>query len=224
MTESKCPMSGKVGTCPFASSKAATSYPNAAKLNKDGVVTNLNNKRSSEGMGLPTAMSQETLDMIVATAPAVAPKMLDITKHFYAKVIGKHPELLQFFNPAHNVPVSNNQPMALAAACIAYATNITDLTPLLVPGGPVAAICHRHVALGIHPMQYVVVHTNLMEAIGDILGEIVTPEIAAAWSEAVLFLANDRHGRIPVPDGRAARRRMVGICRIRGFGNQRINR
>jgi nitric oxide dioxygenase len=79
--------------------------------------------------------------------------------------------------------------MALAAACIAYATNITDLSPLLVPGGPVAAICNRHVALGIHPMQYVVVHTNLMEAIGDILGEIVTPEIAAAWSEAVLFLA-----------------------------------
>lgn len=188
--ESKCPMSGKTGTCPFAAmSKAATSYPNAAKLNKDGVVTNLNVKRSSEGMGLPAAMSQETLDMIIATAPAVAPKMLDITKHFYGKVIGKHPELMQYFNPAHNVPVSDHQPKALAGACIAYATNITDLSPLLVEGGPVAAICHRHVALGIHPMQYVVVHANLMEAIGDILGEIVTPEIAAAWSEAVLFLA-----------------------------------
>ena len=88
----------------------------------------------------------------------------------------------------HNLPISEHQPQALATSCIAYATNITDLSPLLVPGGPVAAICNRHVALAIHPMQYVVVHANLMEAIGDILGEIVTPEIAAAWSEAVLFL------------------------------------
>ena len=79
--------------------------------------------------------------------------------------------------------------MALAGACIAYATHIKDLTPLLVGGGPVAAICHRHAALAIFPGQYVVVHDNLMEAIGDILGDIVTPEIAAAWSEAVLFLA-----------------------------------
>eukprot|EP00537_Pseudo-nitzschia_pungens_P005106 CAMPEP_0172368360 /NCGR_PEP_ID=MMETSP1060-20121228/26675_1 /TAXON_ID=37318 /ORGANISM="Pseudo-nitzschia pungens, Strain cf. cingulata" /LENGTH=452 /DNA_ID=CAMNT_0013092921 /DNA_START=75 /DNA_END=1433 /DNA_ORIENTATION=- len=190
---SKCPVSGATATsssseakCPFSGASAA--YPNAAKA-VDGIVTSLTDKRSSEGMGLPEAMSQATIDMIVATAPAVAPKMLDITKCFYGKVIGKHPELLQFFNPSHNVPVSDHQPKALAASAIAYATNITDLSPLLVPGGPVAAICHRHVALGIHPMQYVVVHTNLMEAIGEILGEIVTPEIAAAWSEAVLFLA-----------------------------------
>mmetsp|Transcript_12651 Transcript_12651/g.26831 ORF Transcript_12651/g.26831 Transcript_12651/m.26831 type:complete len:443 (+) Transcript_12651:138-1466(+) len=182
MSESKCPFAA-------AFSKAATSYPDAAKANKDGIVTNLTNKRSSEGMGLPEALSQTTIDTIVATAPAVAPKMLDITKCFYTKVLGKHPELKQFFNTAHNVPISDHQPKALAASCIAYATNITDLTPLLVAGGPVAAICHRHVALAIHPMQYVVVHENLMEAIGDILGDIVTPEIGAAWSEAVLFLA-----------------------------------
>merc|ERR1719436_618849 len=38
-------------------------------------------------------------------------------------------------------------------------------------------------------MQYVVVHENVMAAIGKVLGSAVTPEIAAAWSEAVLFLA-----------------------------------
>ena len=98
MTEAKCPVSGNTGKCPFAS--AATSYPNAAKLNKDGVVTNLSNKRASDGMGLPESMSKETVDMIIATAPAVAPKMLDITKCFYTKVLGKHPGLKQFFNTA----------------------------------------------------------------------------------------------------------------------------
>ena len=104
MTESKCPMSGAVGKCPFAAamdaSKAPTSYPNAAKLNKDGVVTNLDVKRSSDGMGLPAEMSQATIDMIVATAPAVAPKMHEITKNFYSRVVGKHPELMQYFNMA----------------------------------------------------------------------------------------------------------------------------
>lgn len=186
-----CPMSGSTAaTATATANKAPTSYPGAAKANADtGVITNLFDKRSSEGMGLPAAMSDTTIEMIVATAPAVAPKLLDITKCFYTKVMGKHPELKQFFNPAHNVPTSDHQPKALAASVLAYATHIKDLTPLLVPGGPVAAICHRHVALAIHPMQYVVVHDNLMEAIGDILGTVVTPEIAAAWSEAVLFLA-----------------------------------
>jgi nitric oxide dioxygenase len=89
----------------------------------------------------------------------------------------------------NNIPISDQQPLALATACIAYATNINDLSPLLVPGGPVAAICNRHVALGIHPMQYPLVHDVLMSAIGEVLDGVVTPEIAAAWSEAVLFLA-----------------------------------
>lgn len=173
--------------CPFAN--AAKSYPDAAKTNEDGVITNLTNKRSSDGMGLPTALSQCTLDVVVATTPAVAPHLLAITKCFYIKVLGSHPELLQFFNPAHNIPISEHQPQALAGSVAAYATNILDLSPLLVPGGPVAAICHRHVALAIHPMQYVVVHENLMAAIAEVLGDIVTPSIGAAWSEAVLFLA-----------------------------------
>jgi len=178
-------MSTAVATCPFS---AGGKYA-PASLDKHGIITNLENARTSNGMGLPSEMSKVTIDTIVATAPAVAPKILDITKCFYGKVLPKHPELLQFFNPAHNVPNSDHQPKALAGSVVAYATNITDLSPLLVPGGPVAAICHRHCALAIFPAQYVVVHANLMEAIGEILGDIVTPEIGAAWSEAVLFLA-----------------------------------
>ena len=87
------------------------------------------------------------------------------------------------------MPISLHQPKALAASVVAYASNITDLSPLFVPGGPVEAICHRHCSLTVHPPSYVVVHDNLMIAIGNILGSAVTPKIAAAWSEAVLFLA-----------------------------------
>lgn len=153
------------------------------------VETKLTDKRGSDGMGLPEAMSQETIDMIAATAGVVAPKALEITSHFYKNILIKHPGLLAFFNPAHNVPISLHQPKALAASVVAYASNITDLSPLLVPGGPVAAICHRHCALGIYPASYAVVHDQLMASVGDVLGSVVTPDIAAAWSEAVLFLA-----------------------------------
>merc|ERR1740121_3595516 len=104
-------------------------------------------------------------------------------------MLKEHRPLLAYFNPAHNVPISTLQPDALAASVVAYASNIRDLSPLLVPKGPVAAICHRHCALCIVPAQYPIVHDNLMAAVGKILGDAVTPEIAAAWSEAVLFLA-----------------------------------
>jgi len=139
--------------------------------------------------GLPNAMKPETVDIVAATAPVVAPKTMDITKMFYGGLLKDYQPLLAFFNPAHNVPISEHQPGALASALVAYASNIRDLSPLLVPKGPLMAICHRHCALVIVPPHYQVVHDNLMVAVGKVLGGVVTPEIAAAWSEAVLFLA-----------------------------------
>lgn len=65
------------------------------------VVSTLTEKRGSDGMGLPESLSQETIDIIVATAGVVAPKAVDITCDFYTNVLKKHPGLLEFFNPAH---------------------------------------------------------------------------------------------------------------------------
>ena len=53
----------------------------------------------------------------------------------------------------------------------------------------VERIAHKHCALGVMPQDYLIVHDNLMEAIGEVLGGAVTPEVAAAWSEAVMALA-----------------------------------
>ena len=44
--------------------------------------------------------------------------------------------------------------------------------------------------MGIRPDQYQVVHDNLMWAIVDVLGEAVTPEVAAAWDEVYWLMAN----------------------------------
>jgi nitric oxide dioxygenase len=154
------------------------------------VVSTLNFPRGSDGMNLPESLSEKTLDIVSATASVVSDAALDITKNFYHRMLGNHPELLAFFNPAHNMPISLEQPQALASSIQLYASNIRDLSPLLVPGGPLAAICHRHCALAVEPNQYTVVYENLMAAIVDVLGsDAVTADVAAAWSEAVLFLA-----------------------------------
>jgi hypothetical protein len=72
--EASTAMSPSASKCPFAGAApsakaypdAATSYPDAAAVNADGIVTGLTNKRSSEGMGLPAALSQSTIDLVVS--------------------------------------------------------------------------------------------------------------------------------------------------------------
>lgn len=78
------------------------------------------------------------------------------------------------------------QNKALADAIVAYASNIDNLGAI---GGVVEKIAHRHVALNVTQELYPIVHNNLMIAIGDTLGDAITPEIGQAWSDAVMFLA-----------------------------------
>lgn len=144
-------------------------------------------QRGSAGMGLPETLAEATVEMIGATAGVVAPRAEDITTTFYRNVFAKMPQLHAYFNVSNNASLA--QPKALAASVVAYASNISDLSPLVVKNGAVETICHKHCALNIVPAFYPIVHDNLMEAVGQVLGEAVTPPVAAAWSESVLFLA-----------------------------------
>lgn len=72
-------------------------------------------------------------------------------------------------------------------AVVAYASNIESLENL---SEAVERICEKHCALQLTPEDYMFVHDNFMESVGEVLGEVVTPEIAAAWSEAIMALAN----------------------------------
>lgn len=53
-----------------------------------------------------------------------------------------------------------------------------------------ARIAHKHVSVGITADQYKIVHEYLFEAIAEVLGEAVTPEVAAAWDEVYWLMAN----------------------------------
>lgn len=124
--------------------------------------------------------------IIQATAPAVAPKVPQIVDDFYDRMFKENPEAKQFFNPANQFKDPPLQRQALANAIVAYAGNIENLGALT---GAVEIIAHKHCALNILPEHYPIVHKNLMASIGQVLGDVVTPEIGDGWSQAVLFLA-----------------------------------
>jgi len=126
-------------------------------------------------------------DIVKATAPAVAPKVPEIVNDFYPRMFKNNPETKAFFNPANQFADPPLQRMALAGAVVAYASNIDRLENLT---GAVQIIANKHCGLSVQAEHYGIVHKNLMQSIGHVLGDVVTPEIGNGWSEAVLALAD----------------------------------
>lgn len=125
-------------------------------------------------------LSPESEAVVKATAGVVAENANAITARFYPHMFAANPELLNVFNQANQA--IGEQPRALAASVVAYAVhlidpNAPDFTPVM------QRIAHKHVSLGIKSTDYTIVGRHLMWAVGDVLGEAVTPEIAAAWDE-----------------------------------------
>jgi nitric oxide dioxygenase len=130
-------------------------------------------------------LSEKTIEIVKATAPAVAPLAETLTRRFYTLMFSGNPEVKAFFNDAHQH--SGGQQQALAGAICAYAANIDNLAAL---GPAVELIAHKHCSLGIKPEHYPIVGKHLLSAIKDVLGDAATEEVLAAWGEAYGFLAN----------------------------------
>jgi nitric oxide dioxygenase len=69
-----------------------------------------------------------------------------------------------------------------------FASSLVQM-PEQVPEHLLSRIAHKHASLGITPAQYDVVHEHLFWAIVDVLGDAVTPEVAAAWDEVYWLMA-----------------------------------
>ena len=130
------------------------------------------------------SLSPETIQIVKATAPLVGSHALKIIEDFYPRMFRNNPETLAFFNKTNQM--KGAQQATLAQAVVAYATHIEDLTPVL-PALP--RIIHKHVALDVQAEHYGIVAASLMQSIGHVLGDAVTPQVAGAWEEAVGFLA-----------------------------------
>jgi len=122
-------------------------------------------------------LSDKSRPVIQATLPVVGAHIKDIAQCFYRHLFTTHLELLDgTFNRGNQT--DGSQQLALAGSVAAFATALVN-TPDHLPENLLARIAQKHASLGIQPEQYHIVHDNLMSAIAEVLGEAVTPDIAA---------------------------------------------
>ncbi|MEV6211387.1 globin domain-containing protein [Kitasatospora sp. NPDC051914] len=132
-------------------------------------------------------LSDDSAVVIRATLPAVGAALDDITTRFYATMFGDHPELLDgMFNRGNQA--SGAQRQALAGSIAAFAAALVA-HPDTYPQAVLDRIAHKHVSVGVTEDQYVIVHKYLFAAIAHVLGDAVTPEVAAAWDEVYWLMA-----------------------------------
>ena len=144
--------------------------------------------------GATSLLSGPAQAVVSATAAVVAEHAEQITARFYPRMFDEHPELLRVFNLGNQA--TGEQSRALAASVVAYAVHLID------PTAPSFAhvlrrIAYKHVSLGIRPEQYTIVGRHLLAAVGEVLGDAVTAEVASAWDEVYwLFgvLGDDSRG------------------------------
>ncbi|RAY16692.1 hemin transporter [Actinomadura craniellae] len=133
-------------------------------------------------------LSVQSTPVVRATLPAVGAALPAITELFYRRLFEEHPDLLRnLFNRANQA--SGAQREALAGAVAAFATMLVE-RPDERPDAVLSRIAHKHASLGITPDQYTVVGRHLLGAVAEVLGDAVTPEVAAAWDEVYWLMAN----------------------------------
>ncbi|OXC63497.1 hypothetical protein AYX13_06689 [Cryptococcus neoformans] len=179
-TEGVCPATGqkRAGStgCPFSS---------GLPLPDPGHRCDPNSIQEEYNVPEVPPLTEAQKDIIKSTAPILEQHGVTITTHFYKNMIRAHPELRDVFS--ESAQKLGHQPAALAAAVYAYACNIHDLTPILPV---VERIAHKHTSLHITANQYGIVGKHLIQAIVDILGDAVTPEVGDAWYNGYWNLAH----------------------------------
>ncbi|MDX3099383.1 globin domain-containing protein [Nonomuraea angiospora] len=132
-------------------------------------------------------LSAESAAIVGETLPVVKARLETITARFYESMFADRPELLDgLFNRGNQR--NGEQRQALAGAFAAFAGALVA-HPDERPDALLARIAHKHAAVGVTEDQYVIVHKYLFGAIAEVLGDAVTPAVAAAWDEVYWLMA-----------------------------------
>lgn len=130
------------------------------------------------------SLTPETIAIVKATGPALQAHGIAITTRMYERLF-VDAEIKALFDQA--AQESGEQPKRLAGAILAYAQNIDKLQNL---DTPVKRMVARHVETGVKAEHYPYVANALLPAIRDVLGDVATDDVLAAWGEAYWFLAD----------------------------------
>ncbi|NJM70760.1 MAG: bacitracin resistance protein BacA [Scytonema sp. RU_4_4] len=130
-------------------------------------------------------LNQKTIEVVKSTAPILKKYGPQITKRMYEIMFYNHPEVKEKFDMS--AQADGSQPARLASAIYSYASKIDDL-PALKP--MVERIAYRHVQTDVLPEEYSIVGSSLLQAMKDVLAEVVTDEVMVAWTEAYQALSD----------------------------------
>ena len=130
-------------------------------------------------------LSQQTIACVKSTIPFLEAHGSALTAHFYQRLFTNYPDLQHVFNRSNQA--SGRQQQALFNAIAAYAHYLDDLPAL---SSAVERIAQKHSSVLVKPEHYEVVGQELIGTLGDLGGDLITPDIVQAWSLAYQFLAN----------------------------------
>jgi len=127
-------------------------------------------------------LSAQAQLIVKGTAPLLKEKAAAVTTRMYELMFSNHPEVKPLF-----VNAPNNQNEILARSIIAYSENIDNLAAL---DGALDKIAQHHLNTKVKQEHYPIVAEALLQAMVEVLGDVVTDEILNAWKEAYWFLAD----------------------------------
>lgn len=133
-------------------------------------------------------LSEKSRPVIEATLPVIAERINDITPDFYQRMFAARPDLLDGMF-SRSSQLEGSQPRALAGSIAVFASYILA-NPDKYPDEVLSRVAHKHAALGLRAEEYPTVYKYLFEAIAANLGDILTPEIAEAWTEVYWLMAD----------------------------------
>ncbi len=133
----------------------------------------------------PPSLEPEHIDVVRATLPVIGGNIETIARVFYQRLFSAHPELIaDTFNRGNQK--QGAQQKALAASVATFASMLIEgQSPVQL----LARIGHKHASVGITEDQYQIVHDHLFAAIVEVLGEAITPEVAAGWDRVYWIMA-----------------------------------
>lgn len=130
-------------------------------------------------------MTSEQKELVKATVPVLKEHGVLLTSHFYKRMFEHNPELKHIFNMGNQQ--NKKQQTALAMAVLAYAEHIEN------PGVLMPVVDHigqKHTSLDIRPEHYAIVGKHLIVSIKEVLGDVASDELLAAWAVAYQQLAD----------------------------------
>lgn len=141
-------------------------------------------------------LSENSRPIIEATLPLIQSRINTITPIFYERLFKNHPELMDgMFSRADQK--EGIQPRALAGSIPVFASYILNNVNSY-PDEILFRVAHKHASLGVGEEGYDIVYKYLFEAIAVDLADVITPEIAEAWTEVYWLMA---HALIKIEKG-----------------------